>query len=142
MNAFDFYIICNNCKTPLKNESEENSCNYWFHQTKHYGNSLLFENYCELCITKHVLYDGRVDSLCKQCQRYANVFLLYPEFLEVCIFLFREADGLDVREITENEELIKLFSQIDDGNQDLGDIFGNCDFYKITYDIKQNSVVL
>lgn len=108
MNEYDFCI----CKTQLKDETDKHRCNYWFHQTKSCDDSILPENYC---VTKHILYDGRIDSLCKRCQRYADAFVAYPEFLEICIQLFRETDGLDIRDVIDDDEIKRIFDRLDGG---------------------------
>lgn len=109
----DLYPICSECNTILKEESDEHSCNYWFHREKHYGSSIVQESYCGDCITKHRLYDGRIESVCKRCQRYVTAFNYYPKFLEICIELFREADGLDIMEIIGNEKIKEIFINIE-----------------------------
>jgi hypothetical protein len=137
----DIYPVCSTCESILETEDDHHNCNYWFHQQKRYGNYALAEYFCEKCITKHNLYDGRVDSVCKRCERYVEAFVLYPKFLEICILLFRESDGFDITEIVENEQLIEIFAGIENCSspEDFTNLFGSVVLGDILEDVQEDS---
>ena len=80
----DFQTVCDACDGIC---DVEIACDYWMHETRYYGNSILQQSYCTNCIIAFPLYDGREEYVCQKCKKYVDVFISSKDFLVIMLHI-------------------------------------------------------